>query len=276
METLLTRRHANNHSFIILSILFIIATPAAALDQQQNRGISMKIGLSMADINYEEQPVGAETHTEEGTLPGVYVSFKGQQERLYGEMVIHYYNGTADYVGQAQDTPGNYLGLINTETETELVDLNYRVGGYINRELEMYGGVGYRYWRRDINAARLPDNSPVEGQLQRFTWFYGLLGANYHFYRRPNLDVALSLQARRMINPQVNVKNTTVSNNIDIDETWGYQVSLPVMVKISSSYFLTIEPFAKQWKLDQANDASGNFVPQNESNTYGIHFILSW
>lgn len=275
METLLTRMRAYSRALIILS-LFGVMSPVLALNEVQNRAISMKIGLSMADINYEEQPAGAPTHTEEGTLPGVYISFKEQHERLYGEMVIEYYNGKADYAGQAQDTPGNYLGLINTETDTELVDLNYRVGGYMNRELEMYGGIGYRYWRREINAARLPDNSPVEEQLQRFTWFYGLLGANYHFYSRPDLDMALSLQARRMINPQINIKNTTLSNNIDIDETWGYQVSLPVKVKISPAYSLTIEPYAKQWKLDRASDGGGNFVPQNESNIYGVHFILSW
>jgi hypothetical protein len=275
METLSTRNRSYNNLFILLA-LFSITSPATAMDERQNRAISMKIGLSAADINYEEKPVGAQTHTEEGTVPGVYISFKEQLERLYGELVINYNKGKSDYSGQAQDTLGNYLGLIDTDTDTELLDTYYRVGGYINRDLEMYGGFGYRYWRRDINAASLSNGSPVEGLLQRFTWFYGLVGAKYHFINRPDLGLAVNVQARRMINPKVSAKNTTVSTSIDLDETWGYQVSLPVTIKVSSTYALTIEPFATQWQLDQTSDGLGNVLPDNESNTYGIHFILSW
>lgn len=272
--TALMDTHVLRTRLVWVCLFFIF--PLTAQAELQNRTIGLRMGLIAADLNYEERPAGAASHNEEGTVPGIYVSFKEQSRRVYGEMVIHYYNGTTDYVGQAQDTPGNFLGLISAETDTELVDVNYRIGGLLNQSVEMYAGIGYHYHRRDINAAQLTGGAPVEGQLQRLTWFYGLLGMKYHFIRQGDSDLAINVQARRMINPRVNAKTSTVSTTIDLDETWGYQLSLPYTFKMSSRYFMTVEPFAKQWRMDRATDGLGNSLSDSDLDVYGVNFILGW
>lgn len=244
--------------------------------QSQVRGVKMKIGLSAVDFNYEERMNGSQVNTEDGNLPGLYLAFTDQGKRFYGEMIFNYYQGQVDYRGQAQDNLGNFLGLVTTDTDTEILDLNYRVGGQVYPSVELYGGLGYRYWKRDINPTTLAGGAPVDGLLERFTWFYGMFGVKYHFVDNADLGVAINLQLRRMINPKISAKNSTISTHFDLKESWGYQLSFPFRIGIRAPYALTIEPFAKQWQLDQASDGGGNLLPQNETDTYGVHFILSW
>ena len=79
-----------------------------------------------------------------------------------------------------------------------------------------------------------------------------------------------------MINPKVSAKNATISTGIDLEESWGYQLSFPMMVKIRSPYSLTIEPFLTRWELDQASNSDGDLLPENETDILGVNFILSW
>lgn len=244
--------------------------------QPQVHGIKMRMGLSAVNFNYEEQINGSQVNAEDGNIPGVYLAFKEQGKRTYGELIINYAQGQVDYSGQAQDNLGNFLGLVSTETDTELLDLNYRVGGRVYTPVELYAGLGYRYWRRDINPTTLSGGAPVDGLIERFSWFYALFGGKYHFIDKADLGVAINVQARRMIDPKISAKNSTINTRFDLEESWGYQLSLPVRFKLSAPYALTIEPFAKRWQLDQASDANGNLLPENETDIYGVHFVLSW
>ncbi len=276
MLILLKRNSRFCKLLISISVLLGMALPHAGMAQPPNRTLNMKLGLGAASFNYEETLGGSQVNAEDGILPGLYISFKEYRKRVYGEFVLTFYGGNVDYAGQAQDSLGNFLGLVTTDTDTQLLDLNYRVGSYYTRALELYGGLGYRYWQREINPASLSNGTPVAGLLERFTWFYGLAGASYHFNTGSNMDIAVNLQARRMFRPKVNAKNPTIIANIEPDEKWGYELTVPVTIRIRSPYTLTIEPFYKQWRLDQASDSSGNTLPDNDTDTYGVNFILGW
>ena len=146
--------------FIIVSIvtacLSLFSTVSPAKEDVIN------IGMSLLRFDYAEYLDGQFLDGETGLLPGFYTSYATDiGDQSYLRFAGTYRFGEVDYDGETQGA-----GIpIQSTSDADIVDIHFVYGRWLNKQATtafpygLYGGLGYRYWRRNINPTTTPPGS---------------------------------------------------------------------------------------------------------------------
>lgn len=275
---------------LILLFIFMLCFKLAIAEDYRSQ-YELLLGFSLLDMNYKEfDDTNFLLDREDGILPGIIseIKFSGQDidSYLYGS----YHTSTIDYDGQTQGgTP------VQTDTETEIVDIQYRLSDKPTKQHQLYGGIGYRYWRRDIQSI-----GNVSGILEHYKWFYGMLGLKSRLLKDYNSELSFDVRITHMLkaNMDIDFKGFSATGfaslddkTVDLGKKTNFRISIPWRIKIENSYTWLIEPYFEQWDIGKSNvvnlTESGTLVvlpecggicgvlePRSETRNFGVNFQL--
>ena len=262
------------HTLIILLIL---------LSATQNlRAYEMQLGFSLLDMNYREfDDNDFQLNREDGILPGLTAQLTFEGNRFDSLIYASYHTADIDYDGYTQS-----LIPVQTKTSTDIIDINYRIAVKPEHRFQWYGGIGYRYWRRNILPTVIDTGTgpqSVAGILEEYSWFYGLLGAKTNLYESGNSEFAVDFRITHMLGAKMDIdffgfqgyNNTT----LDLGEKTNIRIALPWRLKTQNTYTWMIEPYFESWDIGKSNTvtvAPGVNVlePRSETRNVGINMQI--
>lgn len=269
-------------SLVCVFQLSILCTSPSQADSPPRWKVSG--GLSLLDFNYKEfDDDGSLLDREDGTLPGLIFGL----ERPRGPWVLggrfSYYAGSVDYDGQTNTgTP------ITTRTDEKISEIEGRAEYWLRPEdrWAVYGGLGYRYWARDIRPTRTAGGQPVSGLFEVYDWWLVFFGTKVELYNKNASRWSLDLRVLRILAPELRVDATSQFDQarLDLGERYGMRLSLPWQYKLDKATHLTIEPYAEGWELGRSPTVPLTrngvvigtiFEPRSETRNYGINLGFS-
>lgn len=274
-----------------LIFLFSLTCFGNSVADELNSNSEIFLGFSLLDMNYKEfDDTGFLLDREDGVLPGVtgQIVFPGKSidKILYGS----FYSSTIDYDGQTQSG-----APVQTDTDTDIIDVQFRVSETSSQQNQLYGGVGYRYWRRDILSV-----GGVSGLLEHYNWFYALLGLRSTYFRNYNSELAFDFRITRMLkaNMDIDFKGYSLTGSaplddktVDLGKKTNFRFSMPWRVKVKDSYTWVVEPYFEQWDIGKSNTVNltengvlvvlpecggvcGVLEPRSETRNFGVNIQL--
>lgn len=271
--------------------IFLVQASQSSMAQKS----SLEIGVGLMAFDYAEfDDNNVFIDGETGLIPGVIVKLK-TNKRIYYEWEGSVYYNQIEYDGQTQGgTP------VKTDSDALIMDTHFKIGLNLNpsfdRGQKLYGGMGYRYWYRNILSGRDINRNPVAGLLEEYRWFYGLLGYEVHFDASNNVKVGFDFRLTKMFNAKMDVDflgfkgydNTSVK----LGNKVGARLAMPVAIKMRHSS-LVVTPFYEIIDIGKSNTVAltrnGNLIddnsdgfydgvlePRSETRNVGVEFIWSW
>lgn len=223
----------------------------------QDHNYEISLGLSLLDMNYKEfKDNGFLLDREDGLLPGMTGQLTYYGKNLDSVFLASYHASDIHYDGHTQ--PG--LLPVQTRTDTDIVDIQYRLSEKAIEPYRFYGGLGYRYWRRSIRPT-IVDNGgvpeAVAGLLEHYDWFYGMLGVNSSFYKKGNSELAFDFRVTHMLKANMEIDflgyNGYDNKTLDLGKKTNIRIALPWRFKSEKSSVWLIEPYFEQWDIGKSN-----------------------
>ena len=282
-----SKYNMNNFASIAIatSILSVFPTISPA-----NEDV-IDIGVSLLSFDYAEYLDGQFLDGETGLLPGFYASYaKDIGVQSYIKFAGTYHLGEVDYDGETQGA-----GIpIQSTSDADIVDTYFVYGRRLNNGAKtafpfgVYGGLGYRYWRRNINPSLTPSGNTVAGVLEYYDWFYITAGLKGHIATINNMSVNFNIRTTRMMHAEIEIDylgfQNRDNNSLDLGEKWGLFVGVPIKFKAWDQN-ITIEPFYRQWDIGRSNidpitsagvpTGSGVFEPDSETRNFGVQIYYT-
>lgn len=206
-------------SIIVLSLIlvFLPAHPSYA-DVRDTGVLAIRTGLLNFDMReFDEQ--GERLVRESGLLYGINADFGLRGKQIEIRLGAAYYGGEVDYDGQTQaNVP------INSSTRERIVDVSlmlvYHLPSVAVPALSLYGGPGYRSWRREIQPV-----GTVSGLDESYRWWKFQAGMDMSWARGKNRWV-LDGRVIRSLNPGVDVDLGAgfETTELNLGDSWGWRV----------------------------------------------------
>ena len=274
-------------ALIAIATAYLSVSPTNSLAKEDAIGF----GVSLLEFDYAEYLDGQFLDGETGLLPGIYTNYTLDiSDKSYLTLVGSYYFGQLDYNGETQGT-----GIpIKSTSDANIIDASFVYGQWLDSRAKsvfrygIYGGLGYRYWRRNINPTLTPAGNPVAGVREFYDWFYFIVGVNGQVARVNDVSVELNIRATRMVSAEIEIDylgyQNWDNNSLDLGERWGLYFGVPI--KFSAwNHNMTIEPFYRQWDIGKSNiepitsggvpTGSGVFEPRSETGNFGVHIYYT-
>lgn len=256
--------------------------------EAQNHNESI-LGFSLLDMHYKEfDDTDFLLDREDGFLPGLTGEFKITGQSTDSYLYASYHTSTIDYDGYTQG------GIpVQTDTETDIIDVQYRLGTKSSNKHQVYGGIGYRFWGRDIQSI-----ANVSGILEHYKWFYGLFGIKSRFLKDNNSELSLDFRITRMLDANMDIDFNGFSatglaplddKSVNLGKKTNFRIGLPWRVKYRNSYTWVIEPYFEKWDIGKSNVVNltengvlvvlpecggvcGVLEPRSETRNFGVNF----
>jgi len=258
-------------------LLSLLSTVSLAAGETGFDGFSGGIGVGLMNFDLKEfNRQGDRLVQESGWLPGIDAAVSGGKNPLRGSLRASYYAGDIDYDGQTQSGVA-----IDSSSDQKIWDISalaaYRLPLLAPLSTSLYGGGGYRHWRRDIQSV-----GSISGLDETYRWGRAQAGLNLEWRRGANLWI-LDGRLTRTLNPQVEVdfQHTFDTANLDLGQRWGWITELAWRHRISARLSAGLKAFYERWDFGKseletltANGAAAGsvFQPRIENRNYG--FIL--
>jgi len=176
----------------------------------------MRAGILNFDVK-EFDTQGNRLVHESDPLYGIDVEFGLRRRQTEIKLGAAYYAGDVDYEGQTQ------AGVpVNSSTDERIVDLSiaavYRPS--FVPAISVYGGPGFRYWRRDIQPV-----GTATGLDESYRWWKLQAGMSIAWTRAKN-HWMLDGRVTRALSPRVNVdlSDRFDSAELNLGDRWGWRV----------------------------------------------------
>jgi len=172
----------------LVSVIFYTSSQAAPYSN------NTRIALSLMDFGYQEfDDNNALLNREDGYLPGLTLSVDAPASRWSLTTELSLYAKDVLYDGQTQSgTP------VQSRTDETIFDislmLSKELGGKSLSPEQLYYGLGYRHWRRDIRDTRTTGGVPISGLLEIYQIPYVILGSRWDMARSNNTKWTLDLR----------------------------------------------------------------------------------
>jgi len=231
------------------------------------------------DFDYKEYDNGERLDHEHGTLYGLAGGVQAGREALLLEGEFSWFGNDVNYDGQTQaGTP------VRTRTDERILDGQARAGWRFRRQdklqYQLYGGLGYRDWQRDITAT-----PTATGVKETYTWWYALLGGRGLYHMNQRTTWLAEAQLMRPIDPEIEVdfNNDLDDTRLDLGSEPGVWLSLAWQHELVSGWRLEIMPFYTAWDIGRSQSRPlkqngvvvGNiYEPRSETRNYGIQARL--
>lgn len=213
----------------------------------------VEFGAQWLQFDYrEESDAGSILNEESGDIPGVYLAWRNQIDRLWLELEGHYAKGSVDYEGGTQS--GRPL---STETDQRLVQYRLRAGGSLpinNLDVAPYGMVAHQRWDRFIK----PTSSTL-GLREDYRWWEagaGVRACGTAWQERIGA-LCLSAEAFRTFNGGIEVHLESVQlgrPRLELGEGNGYRLELDWSPAPVPAVNLSL--FYEQWHHGESNTVS--------------------
>lgn len=269
----------------IIILLSVWTVSASGSDS----GISANIGPSFMWFDYAEYDQ-SDTFLdgEEGILTGAVGNFRFNFNKNYFVSTdARFYIGIVDYDGHTQ--PG--FVPIKSTTNTFIFDINSALGRRFTTApayIDLYAGLGYHFWRRQINPTFTSGGVPVAGLLEYYQWWYLMAGTKFIFNRSGNQEIGLDIRTTYMQNASIEVDFQGFggydNKKLDLGNRFGFYLAVPIKFKSSSSVDWIIEPYYEYIDIGRSNvgeltsngTPTGVFVvePRSETRNIGVNIRI--
>jgi hypothetical protein len=246
------------------------------------------IGLSVMEFGYKEfGDRGELLNREDGLLPGLTLGVVQTWNNWFGGLEGSINSGEVTYDGRTQS------GIpLETDTDERIIATALQLGYWFNRpksfNYALYGGLGYRYWRRDIQPTALTDGSPIAGLLETYQWKYGLLGIKIKYNQSDIVHWKIDVQLMRTIDPEIEVDFQGFEGfddtRLELNEKYGTSINISWNYAYNKTQSLEITPFYEQWDLGRSPEKTLTsngvpvglhiFEPRSETRNIGISIML--
>jgi hypothetical protein len=271
--------HPASRLTVVLILLACLPGAANAAQDEVRKPVDAWLGPSVMDFDYKEYDNGGRLDHEHGTLYGLTGGLQAAREALLLEGEISWFGNDVNYDGQTQD------GVpVRTRTDERILDGQARVGWRFRRQdklqYQLYGGLGYRDWQRDIRST-----PAAPGVKETYTWWYALIGGRGLYHVNQRTTWLAEAQLMRPVDPEieVNFKNDLDDTRLDLGSKPGVRLSLAWRHELVSGWRLEIMPFYTAWDIGRSQSRSlkqngvvvgSLYEPRSETRNYGIQARL--
>ena len=231
-------------------ILLITATPLYAQWVETNQQSDMYVGASLLDFTYKEfDDDNVLLDREDGLIPGFIMGYKQKGNNLITDVFFSYHATDIQYDGQTQS------GVpVTTRSDADIYEFQAKIASEFrtrgNYQYEMYGGVGYRFWQRNIRST-----AAATGIFEEYDWTYLMLGAKFPLMKTSGSSLDFDIQYTRMIQANIFVQLSSLGAddvNLALGKENGYRFSLPWRMQAQSSSVWVIEPYYESWEIGKS------------------------
>jgi len=265
---------------VVIVSIFVGAVPST-LNASAPR-FTGTLGISLASFEYEEVDEADRTLDEEsGLFPELNLSLRLDAESWFILGDLRYLKGTADYTAYPMSKPP-----LESTTDEEIIDFSLLFG--VQQEfsnavsLAVYGGLGFRYWERDIQST-----AGASGLYEEYEWGYMLIGISPAMRIGPSDRLGADLQLRKAFdaNLDVHFKNVTYDPvSLPLDDGTGLRLALNWNHELNDGFEFTLGPYLDLWEFEKSADVDlrqGNLIvgsvyePASQTEVVGIRFSLT-
>ena len=264
----------------VIASIFIGAVPST-LNAGAPR-FTGNLGVSIADFEYEEtDESGSTLDKESGLFPELNLSLRLDSESWFILGDLRYLKDTADYTAYPMSKPP-----LESTTEEEIIDFSLLLG--VQQEisnavtLAVYGGLGFRYWERDIQST-----AGASGLYEEYKWGYMLIGISPAMRIGPSDRIGADLQLRKAFDANLDVHFKNVNYDpvsLPLDDGIGFRLALNWNHELNEDFEFTVGPYLDLWEFERSADVDlrqGNLIvgsvhePASLTKVVGIRFFLT-
>jgi hypothetical protein len=253
----------------------------------QTKNSSFEIGLTYYHFDYKEKLDPPKKSTENGWLPGIYLSTEYKKKSdVYAKLFLSYATGELEYDGSTQTgTPLKF---------SELTHEFYKVEGNVGYSIEIrkdfslipYIGYGFRNWKRG-------DTTVVQGAWwikEKYNWHYIPLGLKCDYTINERWEMQGNLAAHYMFYGRMKLYYSEVdpgygNYEFDLGNRVGWYVEAPITYKINKDWSIVTSPWYEYSAIGQSNTvniyyygayAGSAYEPASRTHQYGLNLGLSY
>ncbi len=237
---------------------------------------------SILNFDYTEfDKSNAIFNREYGILPGVKTGIKRTKGAVQVQAQLAYHGNNVRYEGQTQR--GNPA---RSRTDEKITELSLLLKGFITESnltsSALYGGLGYRHWRRDIKSTRT-----ASGLLEYYMWPYWILGTTVSYHFQPKTQLQFDVRITQPINPSMRVhfkKNNLDSRELELNARLGGRIGLSLSQTLTKQLAIAVEPYYQSWNLERSAPvplkSNGMMIggsitqPRSETRNSGLDFTI--
>jgi len=267
--------HPFHRITVALTLLVCLSGAPHAAQDESHEPVDAWIGPAVMDFDFREYASGDRLVREHGALYGLAGGVRSSRDALMLEAELSWFGNDVRYDGQTQAGAS-----LRTRTDERILDGLGRIGWRFRRQerlqYQLFGGLGYRRWDRDIQSTPAAD-----GVRETYTWWYALLGGRGLYHVDRHTTWLAEAQLLRPLDPRLEVefKGGPDDARLDLGSEPGLRLSLAWRHEAAAGWRLEIMPFYTAWDIgrseDQALKQNGVvigrvFEPRSETRNYGI------
>lgn len=247
-----------------------------------------EFGAAYTHFDYREfDTSGRRIDSEIGPLPGVVASVTYAWGNWEGRFATEYYGRNIDYNGFSYNLATQQSKPLDTTTREAIAQMEgtalYWLDARTHR-LGVYGGAGWRTWRRNIHQN---DAAQASGQIERYTFGYLALGLKGRIVESDRYQWWFDGRLTRSLSPSLSIDAEGAFDNTDLHPTakFAYRLALPLDVRLRANDTIRFEPFYGTWSLGASPGApisrqgvvlqgKSIYEPRSETTQSGVS--ISW
>ena len=235
----------NKYYFVFILLLSSICSQYAIAGQLDN---NLNVGISLQDFSYTEfGDTDIVLNREDGLLPGFILGAGVHWDNFSGVLRGEIFNGLVDYNGQTQS--GIPLKAKTDEKITRVeATLHFNLKPFNQYNMSVLAGIGYREWRRDINATRI-----TLSLLEIYRWKYWTLGTSVTFFKKGKRSAGVNVRLLRPIKPTLDVKFPGFDEvTLDLGVNDSARLELFYHFVLRNNQQWTISPYWEYWYMGRS------------------------
>ena len=197
--------------------VFVVLVATMATDSAlASPGWSGDVSLGIVGFHYKEfADDDSVLDREDGNIPGVATTLRYDNSTWGIVSSTSFYSGDAAYDGQTQ------LGIpITTTTKEQMFGFTLHAYRHVAfggpRGSELYSGLGYQWWGRDISPTRTSRGTTVSGLYEEYRWWTAFLGGQLSLTSDSTSRWDIDARILRTINPTVEVDFAGSTDNVEL------------------------------------------------------------
>ncbi len=253
-----------------------VSSGGADTSVQMPKSSTLKMGFMFYHFDYKEDMVPPSKSTNEGWLPGAFISYTFKKNSVfYHRFYVHYAAAEITYDGSTQT--GTPIKFSNDPQKFFKLqwDFGYPWAIRDNFVLTPYLGLGYRYWERGETS--YPNYKEV------YTWGYIPVGLRIDYDINDKWRVGGNVAANFMFGGNMKAYLSELSRGApDLDFSLGNEVGwyaeLPVTYRITNNWALTAAPWYEYSTIGRSDtkyfryggSLYSAYEPSSKTNQFGI------